>query len=180
MCERGSSGEESDPGDASFASFYRTEHRQLIRFVRSLGASWDEAWDIGQECFVEALTHWDTLSVPHRWIRTVAVRLRQRTRARAADELPRLLKGCWQPRPYFDELDFHPDEAHVYKVIASLPPRQAEVFALTYDGYTPKEIAEILSEVYPAEDCITTDAVRASLYQARDKLRRRLNGNWEV
>jgi DNA-directed RNA polymerase specialized sigma24 family protein len=160
----------------SFERFYRVEVVRLIRFLHSLGATCDGAWDISQNCFTTALLRWDSLTDPPKWIRTTAAREYRRTQTRRADELPRMLRGGWEPRPLFDKLSLRTEEARVFAAIASLPPRQAEVMALTYDGYKPKEIAEILREVYPGEGDITTDAIRASLYQARQKLKRLLAG----
>jgi DNA-binding CsgD family transcriptional regulator len=45
----------------------------------------------------------------------------------------------------------------------------AEVMALTYDGYSPSEIARIISVAHGLT--VTPDAVRGSLLQARKKLR---------
>jgi RNA polymerase sigma-70 factor (ECF subfamily) len=160
----------------SFESFYRDELVRLLRFLRSLGASWEGAWDISQECFLTAMQCWGTLSDPPKWIRTTSAREYRRTQARRADELNRMLRGGWEPRPHFDKLSIAAEEAKALMAIASLPPRQAEVMALTYDGYTPVEIAEILGDVYPGDNGITGDAVRASLYQARHKLKRLLAG----
>lgn len=170
---------EPDPERISFDDFYRAEHLLVIRFLRSLGASWEEAWDISQYCCVKALERWDTIDDPPRWVRTTVIREFGRVRTRRADELPRMLRGGWEPRPHFDKLDFRSQEAQVHGLIGALPQRQAEVMALTYDGYKPKEIAAILSEVYPGGG-ITTDAVRASLHQAREKLKRLLVGVREV
>jgi len=169
-----------EPGRISFDSFYRTEHLRVIRFLRSLGASWEEAWDISQYCCLTALERWDKISNPAPWIRTVVLNEYRYVRKRQADELQRMLRGGWEPRPHFDKLDLCSEEAQVCDIIASLPPRQAEVMALTFDGYTPKEIAGILSKAYPEDGSITADAVRASLYQAREKLKRLLAGSREV
>jgi len=43
------------------------------------------------------------------------------------------------------------------------------VMALTYDGYSPSEIARIISVAHGLT--VTPDAVRGSLLQARKKLR---------
>jgi len=50
----------------------------------------------------------------------------------------------------------------VLRVISQLPPRQRQVMAWTFDGYTPAEIAEILR--------LAPDAVRQSLAKARRAL----------
>jgi RNA polymerase sigma-70 factor (ECF subfamily) len=49
-----------------------------------------------------------------------------------------------------------------------LPQRQREVMAWHYDGYSPREIADLLG--------VPDDAVRSSLYQARKNLKARLSG----
>jgi DNA-directed RNA polymerase specialized sigma24 family protein len=171
---------EPESAPPPFERFYRAELVRLIRFLRSLGANWDAAWDISQESFLKALRCWDNLVDPAKWIRTTAAREYRRAETRRADELPRMLRGGWEPRPQFDRLSLHTEETRVLATIASLPARQAEVMALTYDGYKPTEIAEILRDVYPRDNGITADAVRASLYQARHKLRRLLAGVKEV
>jgi DNA-directed RNA polymerase specialized sigma24 family protein len=164
----------------SFEDFYRQELVRILRFLRSLGADWERAWDVSQESFLKAMQCWGDLSHPGRWIRTTAAREYRRIEVRRAGELNRMLRGGWEPRPHFDKLSLHEEEAKVLAVIASLPPRQAEVMAFTCDGYKPNEIAEILLDVYPEENGITAEAVRASLYQARHKLKRLLAGIEEV
>jgi RNA polymerase sigma factor (sigma-70 family) len=47
----------------------------------------------------------------------------------------------------------------VLRLLDKLPPRQRQVLAWTYEGYTPTEIAEELR--------LTPEAVRANLYKAR-------------
>jgi RNA polymerase sigma factor (sigma-70 family) len=162
----------SDSLPTPFVTFYRDEHIRLIRLLRKLGAGWDDAWDISQHTFTEALRYWDGIDAPSAWIRTTAVRAYRKAQIRATEDVVRAFRGGWQPRPHFDKLDLREEEQRVYEAIASLPSRQAEVMALTYDGFDPKEIARILSAAYPGEDVINPEAVRASLYQARQKLRR--------
>jgi len=159
------------PGPGSFESFYETELPQLIIFLVKQGASWDDAFDVGQECCVKAFERWHKISEPATWIRTTAVREYCRRQARSREEITRALCGGWEPRPHFDKLDVHAEEAAVYEAIASLPPRQAEVMAWTYDGYQPAEIAKILTGLHPHEPPIAPEAIRASLYQARKTLK---------
>jgi DNA-directed RNA polymerase specialized sigma24 family protein len=54
---------------------------------------------------------------------------------------------------------------------SSLPPRQRQVLAWHYDGYSNIEIAKILG--------LTDKAVAANLYQARQALKRLLAGSGE-
>jgi DNA-directed RNA polymerase specialized sigma24 family protein len=120
--------------DSGFDDFYRSEHLLVIRFLRKLGATWDDAWDISQACFTKALDRWESLSNPAQWVRTTALHEYRNGQARRADELPRMQRGGWEPRPHFDKLDVGSQESRVCGMIGTLPPRQAEVMALTYVG----------------------------------------------
>jgi len=55
------------------------------------------------------------------------------------------------------------EEQHaIIRLLAQLPPRQRQVLAWTYDGFTPEEIARELQ--------ISGEAVRQNLLRARRKL----------
>src|SRR5262245_55883986 len=165
-----------DTGREPFDVFYKGEHLRLIRFLRKLGASWEDAWDISQHAHIEAFVRWDHIEKPIAWIRITARRAYRSLQVRENQNIVRVLCGDWQPRPHFDRLHLRHEEEKVCDALARLPPRQAEVMAWTYDGFPPAEIAEILSELYPDEGAVTPDAVRASLYQARKKLKREFAG----
>ena len=70
------------------------------------------------------------------------------------------------PRP--EETEAWLQEQQVIQVLRALPPRQRQVLALTIDGWSPAEIAEMLG--------IDAAAVRSNLMKARrsaDEHRRR-------
>ena len=55
------------------------------------------------------------------------------------------------------------EQASVLALLRRLPPRQRQIMAWVYDGYTPKEIADLLG--------MEPNAVRASLHKAREALK---------
>jgi RNA polymerase sigma-70 factor (ECF subfamily) len=150
----------------SFGEFYAREILRLLQFMRKQGASWDDAWDASQEAFTEALRRWRTIENPRAWVRTTATRAYIRQQARGQEDEERVARADWTPRPPFDKLEISEQESLILKIIASLPPRQRQVMAWHYDGYSNIEIAEILG--------LSADAVGASLYQARQQLKRQL------
>lgn len=152
----------------SFGDFYAREIFRLLQFMRKQGASWDDAWDASQEAFTEALRHWHVIEKPRAWVRTTATRAYIRQQTRSQEDEQRVARADWTPRPPFDKLEMSEQESLILKTIASLPPRQRQIIAWRYDGYSNIEIAEILG--------LTPDAVGASLYQARQQLKRQLAG----
>lgn len=155
------------PDPPGFADFYAAEVPRLLLFLYKQGAGWDEGWDATQEAFLAALRHWGGIRNPSAWIRTTALRAHLRQRRRPGDDLRRAASSIeWLPRPKFADLELGAQEEEVLDAIAGLPLRQRQVMAWHYDGYSTVEIASILE--------LNTDAVRASLYQARVHLKRRL------
>ncbi|WP_189177309.1 RNA polymerase sigma factor [Streptomyces lasiicapitis] len=159
-----------------FAVFYKAEHRRLLLFLRKArSATWEDAADAMQESFIAALKCWPTIREPSTWIRTTALRQLDALRARPKEDVRRALRGHWAGRPDFEEeLDAKEEAERVYSALASLPARQQEVMAWTYDGFTPIEIASILSNSRQPGEAVTAEAVRASLVLARRKLKQML------
>ena len=161
----------SDPGDASdriaFEQFYRTEIAALVGFLLYLGGSPADAADAAQAAMIEAFRGWATIRHPKAWVRTVAsrahfrrlARVEEVTTAEVAEPSPLL------PRP--SAIAEWEQRHEVLRLIRLLPPRQRQVMAWTFDGYTPTEIAEAL-ELDPA-------TVRQNLRKARLALADRLN-----
>jgi RNA polymerase sigma factor (sigma-70 family) len=156
-----------DPAEPDgFTKFFTDEYIGLVLFLLRHGASHEDARDAAQESFVRAYLNWGTIGNPRTWIRTTAVRAYRRQVKRDAPEIPVDMRGEWLASPIFAELDHDEECRQVLATLRGLPVRQREVMAWKYDGYAAHEIAGFIG--------ISEDAARASLYQARRRLRRRL------
>lgn len=146
-----------------FAEFYRAEYLRVLLFLRKQGASWEDGWDATQSAFLDALRHWDGIEHRRSWVRTVATRAYMKAQMRVAEDNARALRSEWAAPSWLDTAIMPDEENRVIEAIASLPPRQRQVMAWHYDGYTNQEIAQILS--------ISADDVASNLYQARRRLK---------
>lgn len=154
----------------SFDEFYRKHFDQLRRFVIRMGARAEEAEEVVQEVMFQAYLKWNTIEKPLHWsYRAVkSVFIRVVTRRRREEET---LRAAGLERPVPPEPSSEQTE-RVRELLRALPPAQREVFALTHDGYTPTDIADILGK--------TSDTVRANLREARRRLRQLLEGESDV
>jgi RNA polymerase sigma-70 factor (ECF subfamily) len=137
----------------------------------SLGARPEEAADVTQEAMIRAYQGWKKINYPHRWVRVVATREYMRRLYSDHEEPVGEIRGALL-RPGVAAADeaaiVGPAQARVLEILRLLPSRQRQVMAWVYDGYTPKEIAEIL-ELDPG-------AVRVNLHKAREALKCYLAG----
>jgi RNA polymerase sigma factor (sigma-70 family) len=145
---------------AAYSAFYRAEVKALVNFLLWMGAGLADATDIAQETMIEAYQSWPSIRHPRAWTRRVASRRYGRQQfgqeVVTEQELLSLLlpasadNAAWEQRH------------DVLRLLATLPWRQRQVMAWTFDGYQPKEIAVELD--------VTPEAVRASLKLARRTL----------
>lgn len=145
--------------EREFASFYRDHIRRLAAYLIYQGASAALAADIAQDAMITAYQRWPEITSPRSYTWTVAYRAYIRhalsDREQLASEVPE--PAAVLPRP--GETETWLQQQHVIHVLRALPPRQRQVLALTVDGWTPAEIAELLG-LAPA-------AVRSNLKKAR-------------
>lgn len=141
---------------------YVTEMPHLILYLMKCGASAHDAAEAAQRAFAELLDKWETVRNPSAWLRKVAFRIF--LRMAVDDELPL--------EPHFDgpglfsaseRIEFREEEQAVLAALRQLPPTQLEVFALYYDQFEIREIAELLQ--------MKEAAVRQNLSRARARLR---------
>lgn len=155
--------------DDDFDDFFRKEYRRVVKFMMYVEAPVEiqDAEDAVSQAMAQAYARWPLLTHPASWVRKAAQRhyiknaqadrKRDRTETEAAhlDGLDRVPAECRE----------EPDErSRVIAALRCLPPAQREVMALTFDGYTPAEIAKLLHQ--------QPDNVRSNLRHARDRLRR--------
>jgi RNA polymerase sigma-70 factor, ECF subfamily len=163
----GSEPEYVRPGPVDFESVYRSEWHRVLGLAIALTGDRGAAEDLTQEAFVAAYRDWDRIGAydqPGAFLRRVVVnrsvsRTRRQFRERGA--LARLAGRRRDPG-----IPHELDEA--WSHVRRLPPRQAQVFALTYlDDLPLHAVAEILG--------IGTETAKTHLSRARDALARTLS-----
>jgi RNA polymerase sigma factor (sigma-70 family) len=146
-------------GGHEFARFYRDHISRLAAYLVYQGAAAHLAADIAQDAMITTYQRWPEIKSPKTYTWTVAYRAFIRHALndleQPADEVPE--PAALLPRP--GEAEAWVQEQHIIHVLRALPPRQRQVLALTIDGWTPAEIAELLG-LKPA-------AVRSNLKKAR-------------
>lgn len=146
---------------SDFAAFYQRYMPSLVAFVIWLGADVHEAESVAQEAMLRAYRGWETIKQPRAWVRVVASREYFRRILTCHDdpvsEVPEISP------PAADATMIGQEQASVLALLRRLPPRQRQIMAWVYDGYTPKEIADLLG--------MEPNAVRASLHKAREALK---------
>ncbi|WP_322750263.1 MULTISPECIES: sigma-70 family RNA polymerase sigma factor [unclassified Frankia] len=153
---------------AAFSCFYRRDMPKLVAFLVWLGARPADAVEIAQDAMTQVFQRWGDLTAPRAWSRKVAGRAYAR---RLTDLLEVPVDNpavSVSPLPDPSGIDAIVDKHEVVALFTQLPLRQRHVMALTFDGYTPAEIAVELG--------MKSDAVRASLYKARATLARLRRG----
>ena len=152
-------GGERPADEHEFARFYRGHITRLVAYLVYQGAAAHLAADIAQDAMTIAYRRWSAITSPRAYVYTVAYR----AFLRHALDAPELPVGevpepaAVLPRP--GETEAWLQEQQVIQVLRALPPRQRQVLALTIDGWTPAEIAEMLG--------IDAAAVRSNLKKAR-------------
>lgn len=154
---------------AGFCAFYRMEVPRLVTFLVWSGARLADAADIAQDTMVDAFRQWSTLETPRAWVRRVASRKYARRIAHVETPVDQVdgkpLLSC-----EVDATEWEQNQEILY-FLGTLPLRQRQVMAWTFDGYTASEIA--------AELHMTSGAVRSSLKLARRALTAKLRQKGE-
>ncbi|MEU6547893.1 sigma-70 family RNA polymerase sigma factor [Streptomyces sp. NPDC046859] len=146
--------------DAEFSAFYRADFPRLVGFLILVGAGREDAVDAAQETMRTLHQKWGEVRHPKAWARTTARRalihalssLREQGFGEPAEPAAALLVGdqaMWE--------SVERDE--VLAILRELPPRQRQALALTFDGFSPAEIAQILD--------VPAIQVRGNLARAR-------------
>lgn len=134
---------------------------QLLRLAYSLLNNVPDAQDVCQEALLKGLDHagsFESRAHERAWLMQVTVNL-----------CKNLQRSPWRTRTVgldtvAEQAAFQPEEGGVLEEVQRLPAKYREVLVLYYYmGYDTNEIAEILG--------IRTDAVRARMSRARQKLR---------
>jgi RNA polymerase sigma factor (sigma-70 family) len=154
--------------ETGFEDFFRSQYRTLLTTLMSVGATLAEAEDAAQAAFMDTFNRWEHINSPNAYVRTAAVRQFINTRSRSRQGVRHAVHALETP----SEVDAAADrdltvwegQQWVEQVLDLLTPTQREVVALTIDGLSTKEIAEILGKSAPN--------VRQHLSLARERLRK--------
>lgn len=152
--------------EVGFDELYRVEYPRLVRVAYALTGRLDLAEDLTQDAFAKAYTRWAKvaeLESPGGYLRRMVVNNAMSSLRRRASEMRAIMRF----RSGVDEAVVAPEVDGFWRLVRTLPPRQAQVVALYYaDEQSTAEIAEVLQ--------IAEGTVRATLTQARDALRTRV------
>lgn len=156
--------------DVGFEDFVRAERSALIWFlVTQHTATLHEAEEAAQMAFIHAWRRWKTLTNPHAWVRTVAVREYLRSSPSGDPRRARQVEFDESVQPWLatmpstaETVTLSDRERLVCAELAKLPPTQRAVAALRYEGYSNREIAELLG--------VDQSAVRHNVLRARSRL----------
>jgi RNA polymerase sigma factor (sigma-70 family) len=150
---------------SSFEAFYESEYWAVVRLAAAVTSRWDVAEELVQDAFLALHRRWSQVSAydaPDAWLRRVVLNravssLRRRTaEARLATHLAnqpaRVVEG---PQPTNE----------VWRLVARLPKRQAEVIALVY--VEDRSVADVARILDCEESTVRTHLRRGRLALAR-------------
>ncbi|GAB2577095.1 RNA polymerase sigma factor [Kribbella endophytica] len=154
-----------------FDDFFVDYFKRSVRAVMLAGARYEEACDAVQDAMVLAAHNYERLRTPAPWVRRVAIRIYTRKRLRAGKISQREEQASRQRTVQ------PPDAGELTEAVRGclqrLPRVQRTIMALSIDGHSNAEIAEILSK--PAA------TVRSNLRTARQAMAAGLEkGGWNV
>jgi RNA polymerase sigma factor (sigma-70 family) len=166
--DAGSVGSDDQPiSIVSFPAFYETEYRPMVRLAVALVGRRDVAEELVQDAFVTLHGRWDQVSKyesPEGWLRRVVINRSMSALRRRAVEV-RLVGRLSRVRERHAESP--PGDDAIWREVAALPKRQAQVIALMFvDDLSVSEIAAVL-------EC-EENTVRTHLRRARQSLAARL------
>lgn len=147
-----------------FPAFYAETYTRVMRCVRPLAESAEDAGDLVQDAFARAYAKWESIRLhpePEAWVKRVAINLaRSRLRrARLAANKIRL-----RQEPIFEH-DLIEDRTDLSNALKHLPPRQRIVLVMHYlDDLPVKEVARVLGA--------SEASVKTNLHRARAQLSR--------
>jgi RNA polymerase sigma factor (sigma-70 family) len=157
--------------NVEFNAFYHAERVGLVRFVMFLGADPDTAEDVVQTAFTRAFPVWHAIRFPQAWLRKVAQseyfgHCRAAARQTSLDAAPgRAVRRAGISAAMALEQQAATRE-FLAAGIADLPPKQRQVMAWVWDGFSDAEIAGELGD--------SEAAVRKNRSRAMRNLRRAL------
>lgn len=175
--DRGGVRPQPESGVRLFEDLVQDHAREIQLFLYKLCGNHHDAEELAQDVFIKAYRKLDTLREPaatRRWLYTIAVnhfndwiKPRRRSAVRAVggiDDYDISTASDDQPSKQAAAIEF---SAWLNECILGLPDRQRTVLLLfSAKGFDYADIADALG--------ISSDAVKMSLFHAREKLKRRV------
>ncbi len=147
-----------------FDSFYRSEYDRLVRVAFALCGRLDVAEELTQDAMMKVYSRWSrvrSFESPGAFARRIVVNNALSSLRRRKSETKALLRFRGSAA---DHVTVDPDVDDFWRLVRTLPTRQAQVVALYYgDEQSTAEVAAALE--------IAEGTVRATLAQARAALR---------
>jgi len=132
-----------------FDRFCADEYAAVAGLAYVLTGSWATAEDLTQDAFFAAFRKWEQLQrydKPGAWVRRVVANRAVSWRRRLTSEAVALTRLGGRRQRDTDDLEIPGDDAEVWALVRRLPPRQAQVFALTYvEDLSLEQVGAILA-----------------------------------
>lgn len=112
---------------------------------------------------IQAWQQWDSIREPAAWVRTVAVRTFWKQAERQSAHVGLSVETGAEPVADSDLGIFAVEQQHILRLLRGLPPEQRTAVALSYDGLSCDEIAELIGK--------PSATVRSNLRHARKTLK---------
>ncbi|WP_405968819.1 sigma-70 family RNA polymerase sigma factor (plasmid) [Streptomyces sp. NBC_00015] len=144
------------------------EHRSLVKFVATLGASWEEAEDAVGDVLTELLPRWNQIRAPRAYCRLAAERAWINSEVRLRKAPDAALRGFWGASAQQGITDAYErlEQDDALRHLRLLNQEQRRVMAFVFDGYAPEEIATLLEK--------NPGTVRSNIRHARKRLKEAL------
>lgn len=150
--------------DEEFEGFCRQSYQPLVRWLISRGAGTPDAQDAAQAAFTQVWLRWRALRHPGGYLYRVAIHELGRLRA-ARDKHATITAGAGGQADQlaFGDIPERTQASIVLQHLLTLPPRQREALAGSFDGVPDRDLARVLGT--------TVTTVRSNRRHARSALR---------
>ena len=153
-------------GPEDFETFYEREYLAGVRLAAALTGRWDVAEELVQDSFLALHRRWATISsydMPAAWLRRVILNRALSTLRRRTVEA-RLVTRLIRQRDV--DVALPEPDGEVWRLVAALPRRQAEVVALHY--VEDRSVSDVAAILGCEENTVRTHLRRARLRLAHD------------
>jgi RNA polymerase sigma factor (sigma-70 family) len=146
-----SRGSASETGK-EFERFVLAHRNNLVRGLRYVGATTEEAEDAVQDALMEVMRRGSQVEFEMTYAQTAALHSFMKTRARERRRPEKEESSGLTALPPDRQGDIHHWESwqQVLDLLKTFPRGPREIFALLVDEYSQEEVAEVLNRSYPA------------------------------